>query len=155
MDAPTDLESGAVSPGSTTIPPLLDTPNRNKTMPTTKRNIVDRIRSFRAAWRELAADSTFAGMTLAEFEAASEPSLALRADIVALEKQIQGKSTLKSKADDDAVELLQLVVGSVRGTPGFGRDSALYRALGYVRHSERRSGLSRKTSSPAGDASAA
>jgi hypothetical protein len=126
-----------------------------KIMPPTKRTIVDRIRSFRAAWRELAPDSTFAGMTLTEFEAASEPSLALRADIVALEKQIQGKSTLRSKADDDAVELLQLVVGSVRGTPGFGRDCALYRALGYVRHSERRSGLTRKANSLAGDAGVA
>jgi hypothetical protein len=32
----------------------------------------------------------------------------------------------------------------VRGTPQHGPDSSLYRALGYIRKSERRSGLTRK-----------
>lgn len=36
-----------------------------------------------------------------------------------------------------------LVVNSVKGTPGFGEDSPLYEAMGNVRKSERRSGLSR------------
>jgi hypothetical protein len=46
-------------------------------------------------------------------------------------------------------------VNSVRGTPGFGPDSPLYRALGYVRKSERKSGLTRKGATPAVDANVA
>ncbi len=46
-----------------------------------------------------------------------------------------------------------MVVNSVKGTPGFGPDSPLYRALGYIRKSERRSGLSRPGSSTSGSSS--
>ena len=113
----------------------------------------DRIQRFRVAWRELAADHSFGGMTLAQFEAATEPSMALRAEIESLEKQLQGKKTSRSNADRDAMELLNMVVNSVKGTPGFGPDSPLYRALGYVRKSERRSGLSRPGSSTSGSSS--
>ena len=116
---------------------------------------MDRIMTFRAAWRELAPTATFAGMDLAEFEAASGPPLALRADIAALELQLDGKKSAKADADMAATDLLDLVVNSVRGTPGFGPDSPLYRALGYVRKSERKSGLTRKGATPAVDANAA
>lgn len=115
----------------------------------------DRIQRFRVAWRELAADESFGGMTLAQFEAATEPPLALRADIESLEKQLQGKKTSRSNADREAMELLDMVVNSVKGTPGFGPDSPLYRALGYIRKSERRSGLSRPGSSTSGSSSGA
>jgi hypothetical protein len=113
-------------------------------------SVTERIQTFRAAWRELAPEATFAGMTLAEFEVASAAPLNLPDEIVALEKQLEGKKTERSKADAAAVELLDLLVNSVRGTPGFGQDSALYRAFGYVRKSERKSGLTRKgTATPA------
>jgi hypothetical protein len=39
---------------------------------------------------------------------------------------------------------VQLVVNGVVGDPTFGPDSALYEAMGYVRKSERKSGLTRK-----------
>jgi hypothetical protein len=116
---------------------------------------VDRIQTFLAAWRELAPTATFAGMTLAEFEVAVSAPLTLRTDIVALEKQLEGKRTAKSDADLAANEVLDLVVNSMRGTPGFGQDSALYRACGYVRKSERKSGLTRRGAKTTGDANAA
>ena len=99
---------------------------------------------FRAAWRELAPDQVFAGMTLAEFDAATAPPIELRSEIMALAKQLEGKKTERSIADQKAAEVLELVVNSVRGTPGHGPDCELYRAFGYVRKSERRSGLTRK-----------
>ena len=113
-------------------------------MPKISMTIVDRIETFVASWRELAADATFAGMTLAEFEVAVSAPLVLRAEIVALEKQLEGKKIGKSDADLAANGVLDLVVNSVRGTPQHGPDSSLYRALGYIRKSERRSGLTRK-----------
>ena len=109
-----------------------------------KDNVVDRIGDFRTAWRELAPTGKFAEMTLAEFEAAVTPPEALRAEIRALETKLEGKKTERSIADKAAGGLLELVINSVRGTPGYGPDSDLYRACGYVRKSERKSGLSRK-----------
>ena len=106
--------------------------------------IADRITVFRTAWQELAPQESFAGMTLAGFEAATTLPLTLRDQILALEKQMDGRKTERIKADAAANLLLELVVNSVRGTPQHGADSSLYRALGYVRKSERRTGLTRK-----------
>ena len=124
-------------------------------MPTATYTVIDRIGTFRAAWRELAPDVTFAGMTLTQFEEAVSAPLTLRDGIVALAKQLEGKKTERSNADQAATEVLALVVNSVRGTPGFGEDSALYRAFGYVRKSERKSGLTRKGTTTAVDANVA
>lgn len=99
---------------------------------------------FRTAWKELAPQESFAGMTLAGFEAATALPITLRDQILALEKQVEGRKTERTKADVGARQLLDLVVNSVRGTPQHGPDSSLYRALGYIRKSERRSGLTRK-----------
>lgn len=99
---------------------------------------------FRTAWKELAPEKSFAGMTLAEFETATTLPLAIRDQIVALEKQMVGRKTDRMTADTAANVLLDLVVNSVRGTPQYGPDSSLYRAMGYVRKSERRSGLTRR-----------
>jgi hypothetical protein len=119
-----------------------------------KDKVIDRIEDIRAAWRALAPDSKFAGMTLEEFEAAVKPPETLRAEIKALEKQLEGKKTARSDADKAAGAILELVIDSLRGTPGFGRDSDLYRACGYVRKSERKSGLIRRPKKDS-DASAA
>jgi hypothetical protein len=124
-------------------------------MPRITPSMMDRIVTFRAAWREMAPTATFAGMTLAEFEVATEPPLALRADIAALELQLDAKKAARSDADGAASELLDLFVNSVRGTPGFGPDCPLYRALGYIRKSERKSGLTRKGVTPAVNANVA
>lgn len=118
-------------------------------MPRVSNSIVERIESFRVAWRELAPDATFAGMTLSEFEEATVAPLSIRDEITAVAKQLEGKKTERSLADEAASEVLDLVVNSVRGTPGFGQDSALYRAFGYVRKSDRKSGLTRKGTQPA------
>ena len=87
-------------------------------------------------------------MTYAQFETACEVPLALRDEILALDTQRNGKKTEREQADLVARDMLDLVVNAVRGTPSHGKDSALYRALGYVRQSERKSGLTRKLSIP-------
>ena len=113
-------------------------------MAKTNRYTANRITVFRTAWKELAPQESFAGMTLAGFEAATALPITLRDQILALEKQVEGRKTERTKADTAANALLDLMVNSVRGTPQHGPDSSLYRALGYIRKSERRSGLTRK-----------
>lgn len=114
-----------------------------------------RIEKFRRSWREMAPETVFAGMTLTQFEEVVSPSSTVRGEIEALELQLEGKRAEKSIVDAAANEVLDLVVNSVRGTPGFGQDCPLYRAFGYVRKSERKSGLTRKGLKPAADANAA
>ena len=108
------------------------------------RNTENRIATIRAAWKELGPLAVLAGRTREQFEAETDIPLQLRVEILALEKQLEGRKADRSMADETASEVMDLVVNSVRGTPVFGPDSALYRAMGYVRKSERRSGLTRR-----------
>lgn len=123
-------------------------------MPKITLKIVDRIEVFRAAWREMAPDAVFAGMTYAQFVEASEPSLAVRKDILAIERQLNGKKAERSLIDEAASTMLALVVNSVRGTPEYGEDSPLYRAFGFIRKSDRKSGLTRREAKKTDEASA-
>jgi hypothetical protein len=113
-------------------------------MPKIISKIVDRIEVFRAAWREIAPGAVFAGMTYEQFVEASEPPLAVREEILAMERQLNGKKAERSIADETASTMLALLVNSVRGTPGYGEDCPLYRAFGFIRKSDRKSGLARK-----------
>lgn len=115
--------------------------------------VFDRIQAFRTAWRSLAPDETFADMTLADFELKVQPSLDRRDELEALEKQVEAKRAERDMANKASRDVLELVVNAVRGTPAHGSDSPLYRALGYVRKSERRSGLTRRNPAPAGEES--
>lgn len=124
-------------------------------MPKVTKDTAARIQKFRLSWREMAPTASFSEMTLAQFEEAVSDPLTVRDEIEALESQLEGKKAEKLIVDAAANEVLDLVVNSVRGTPGFGQDCPLYRAFGYVRKSERKSGLTRKSKSTAVDANAA
>jgi hypothetical protein len=96
------------------------------------------------AWETLAKDKVFGGMTLAQFKTAVQPSQAARDTIAALEKQMTAALDAREAADATSLAKVQLVVNGVMGDPAYGPDSALYEAMGYVRKSERKSGLTRK-----------
>ena len=117
-------------------------------MPKMVKQIRVRIMDFRDAWSELAPDATFAGMNLTEFVEASEPPFRLREEIGRLQRNLIGKMAERKSSDLAAVELLEMVAGSVKGSPGYGQNSALYRALGFVRKIDRKSGLTRKSKTP-------
>jgi hypothetical protein len=100
------------------------------------------------AWRTLAPDQTFGGMTLTQFEAATAPSRAARQRIEDLNDQLTQAITERDAADEFFAVKAQLVVNGVLADPNFGPDSALYEALGYTRRSERKSGLTRRHNQP-------
>ena len=114
--------------------------------------MVERIEVFQAAWLENAPTAVFAGMTLAEFKEAVKAPAELRDGLLMLAQQVERKQVESLKAIATASEVLDLVVNSVRGTPGFGADSVLYGSIGYVRKSERKTGLTRKNHTPSKDA---
>ena len=104
----------------------------------------DRIGIFIAAWREIAPEASFAGMTLAEFETKTAPLAESTARLLALDAQYAAELKARDEAETAAKETMRLATHGVRGNPLFGDDSRLYRAMGFVPLSERQSGLTRK-----------
>lgn len=103
------------------------------------------------AWKDLAPDKMFGGMSLAEFQAKVQPSLDARAAVNAAEVQLVDALTRRQTSDEESQRLMSLAVNSIKGDPTLGDDSALYEAAGYVRKSERKSGLrrgSKRTAQP-------
>jgi hypothetical protein len=113
------------------------------------KDIEERLERTLSAWRTLAPDKTFGGMTLAQFEAVTSASATTRAVIAELQDKLVQAIANRDVADDETAEKIQLVVNGVVGDPTEGEDSVLYGALGYTRKSERRTGLTRKRKAPA------
>jgi len=96
------------------------------------------------AWTTIRPTKSFAGMTLEQFKAQVQPSLAARDQLTTLQSQATDSRTQRRQSDSASLELAQLVVNSVKGDPAEGENGSLYAAMGYVPKSARRSGLTRK-----------
>lgn len=96
------------------------------------------------AWKTLASEKSFGGMTLAEFEVFFNDSMAARGVISELLDQLKLAFATRDNNDEAAWAKAQLAVAGVVADPTEGDDSALYEAMGYVRKSNRSSGLTRK-----------
>jgi len=103
----------------------------------------EKIEKMLNAWRTLAPDKSFGGMTLTQFEALAVPSLGARRRIDDLDTQRAQATAERDRADEAFNARAQLVVAGVLADPTEGADSALYEAFGYTRKSERKSGLRR------------
>ena len=97
------------------------------------------------AWSSLASTATFAGMTLVQYKAAVQPSLDARAQLVDNDEERAEIIINRDKVDVTSDTVNQQVVKAVVGDVKFGDDSAFYEKLGYVRKSQRKTGLSRKS----------
>ena len=111
----------------------------------TPKEISDKITNVISAWENLAADKSFAAMTLEQFKTRVKPSLDTRGTLLTVKNARIDAQTTRSHSDADSVLAVQLVVNAIKGDITEGEDSALYEACGYVRKSERKSGLGRKT----------
>ena len=107
------------------------------------------------AWTNLRPTKSFAGMTLAEFELAMAPSIEARHQLRDALALVAKAIVDRDNADRQTMPTLRRVVAAVVADETEGDDSALYAAMGYVRKSDRRSGLTRRTAAPSGDASTA
>jgi hypothetical protein len=103
----------------------------------------DKLGKLVQAWQDLAPDKSFGRMSLAEFRTKVQPSLDARTAVNAAEVQLVDALARRQTSDEQSQRLMLLVVNSIKGDPELGDDSALYEAAGYVRRSERKSGLSR------------
>lgn len=117
-------------------------------MPLSPKQSEKKITTVLSAWETLRPAKTFAGLTLAQFKTAVQASLDTRATITTLDHQLVAALDQRDDADKDPLASILLVVNAVKGDPAEGEDGELYEAMGYVRKSERRSGLSRGKKAP-------
>src|SRR6266545_8242865 len=112
-------------------------------MPIPPKQTEERIKMVSSAWETLKPAKTFAGMTLDQFKAKLKPSTDARVTIAAIEDQLSAAISAREDADKASNTTIGLVVNAVKADLEEGEDSALYEAMGYVRKSERKSGLTR------------
>ena len=114
-------------------------------MPTTSpKKVAVKLQTVVNAWGTLRPSKSFAGMTLEQFKAQVQPSLASRDQLVIVRSQATDHLTQRHQSDDASLDLAQLVVNAVKGDPAEGENGSLYAAMGYVTKNTRRSGLTRK-----------
>jgi len=101
------------------------------------------------AWEDLRKGRSFAGMTLAQFKAKVQPSLDERATIDSVNVQLIATTDRRNDADKETRKQIALVVNVIKGDPAEGEDGELYEAMGYVRKSARKSGLTNKSKAAA------
>lgn len=116
-------------------------------MPDGPKERIKRIQEVLQAWQTIAPQESFAGMTLAEFEQEVAESVDARQAIAELEAQLLNKMTERDNVDKKNLAKAELVVKGVVANPNYGDNSALYASMGYIRKSERKTGLTRKKKS--------
>eukprot|EP01012_Entosiphon_sulcatum_P003338 TRINITY_DN11026_c0_g1_i1.p1 TRINITY_DN11026_c0_g1~~TRINITY_DN11026_c0_g1_i1.p1 ORF type:complete len:127 (+),score=24.57 TRINITY_DN11026_c0_g1_i1:53-433(+) len=112
-------------------------------MNNTTRN-TERLEKTLEAWTNLRPTKSFAGMTLAEFKLAVGSSLEARARLAKANKDIDEALIDRENADRLTMPVLDRVIAAVVADETEGYNGALYAALGYVRKSDRNSGLTRR-----------
>jgi hypothetical protein len=97
-----------------------------------------------SGWKEGAAATEFNGITLVDFDADRAAAQTSEDEVSALEAQLKIKKDVRDGLYE-ALEVKRVKVGrGVAGHKDFGDDSEAYGAMGFVRKSERKSGLTFK-----------
>lgn len=113
-------------------------------MPKNPKGNIEKLERILTAWQTLANDKRFGGMTVDEFLTLVNASRTARMNIDTLEDQLTDALAIRDENDEIALAKAQLVVAGVLADPDEGANSALYEAMGYIKKSDRRSGLTRK-----------
>jgi hypothetical protein len=113
------------------------------------KKLADDTQAIIDGWTELAATASFAGMTLAEYKAAVQPSFDSRQKIKDLETDIDAEIVNRDHVDETTGTVNASVVKSIVADKNYGDDSALYERIGYVRKSAHASGLTHKSNATA------
>ena len=113
-----------------------------------EKKIRERVVKMDSAWEEGAPAVEFGAIKQTNFQAEIAAAATAETELDDLLALVDMKRT----EIDDKYAALQdksiLVVNGVKGDPAYGEDSALYGAMGFVRKSERASGLTRKKKTP-------
>ena len=113
---------------------MADTPRENEA----------KYNRFLTALTTLAPDKTFGGVNLADLTTQIAKSNSPRQRLAELGDEKKNQEAKRDSEDLETMKLCERIKNGVVADPEFGDDSALYEALGYIRKSERKSGLTRK-----------
>jgi len=113
-------------------------------MPSRNKQTRDRVTTMNNAWKQGAPAAVFRGISQPAFQADINAAAAEEQEIANLEAQLQLKKVSVDarykKLNEDSIK----VRDGVEGHEDFGSDHPLLEAMGFVRSSERKSGLTRK-----------
>jgi hypothetical protein len=118
------------------------------------KDITEASDAIKAGWKKYASAATFAGLTEAQYEAKIQASYDIRSQISEHQKAIDQLIADRELADVATNKTNQLVIKGIVGDVNYGDDSDLYGACGYIRASEKKSGLTRKKNNTAKAAAA-
>jgi hypothetical protein len=96
------------------------------------------------AWKTIAPEKKFGGMTLDEFEVFVVNSRNARVNVADKDNQLTLAQKGRDDTDEIGLEKCRLFKNGVIGDPTEGENSALYEAMGFVRKADKKSGLTRK-----------
>ena len=104
----------------------------------------ERLETIENAVTQQAPAAKFGAIDTADFIKQVLLSRDARAAIVDLENQLKAANNNRDNIDAEGLRQAQLIINGVIGDPVFGPDSSLYETMGFIRKSERKSGLTRK-----------
>jgi hypothetical protein len=96
------------------------------------------------AWKTIAPEKKFGGMSVSEFEGFVVNSRNARVNVADKDNQLTMALKERDDTDEIGLEKCRLFKNGVIGDPTEGENSALYEAMGYVRRDDKKSGLTRK-----------
>lgn len=99
---------------------------------------------IRLAWKEQAPEAVFAGKTLANLEASITELQQCDEDLKIKDQARSAALKTRDEKRNALKTLTRKIVKGVQGHQEHGEDSPLYRAMGFVPFSERKSGLIRR-----------
>jgi hypothetical protein len=115
--------------------------NRNK-------ETKERVNKMNTAWAQGAPTVTFNGVTQTAFEADITAAAAAEQEIADLEAQLKLKKIALEERYKQLADKSTKVRDGIEGDANFGQEHPLLGAMGFVRPSERKSGLTRKKNQP-------
>lgn len=116
---------------------------------TNPKRVNEKVQRTLAAWQTLRPEKSYAGMTLAQFQAKVQPVVDSHTQVETLRDQLRQARDTRRLSSLTSNATTKLVVNAVKGDPQDGEDSPFYAALGYVQASARKSGLIRKANQTA------
>jgi len=108
-----------------------------------QKDLFTRFSEVTEAWRKMRPTKQFFSYTLEGLLEVAKPFLDARDEIADLEKQMAHAVEKRDVASTPLLEALQGVVDAVKGDRAEGPNGELYGAMGYVRKSQRATGLVR------------
>jgi hypothetical protein len=96
-------------------------------------------------WEKYGLNHTFSGYTLEQLKALIASLKELMAAMDALRLEYRGKIAARQSMGLELRDIRLRIVHCIRGHEDFGEDSEFYRFLGFKTKSERKSGLTRKS----------